>query len=406
MKICKIFISLLTILSFSCNLAEFFDKDFKGEDGKGRDVLSTIIEGSERFLDSLLEGDVEYEYYYVDEEGNYFDEHDNAVILNEDGTFVYKDKNIVVDAEGKSKVLKDDDKLDVSAGEKGSVSELVGKLSSGVKEKVFGNADKGQEALVPQVSQVAAKGSDLKSMVAKVEGDVKGSIRQVVAAPVLKAKKPASVAPRRAYNNTYNNTPQKLVRTHCKFYDLRPGERASKLYISEDERKMFNFLEKHIKDTIDFAKNLPNHDEIKRRYEKLMTKAKEDTLAGEYRVLDLGRATKKLYDYVKSNASNSAEIKKLIELGLADQNSVLYKSNIKSVSDIKNYDDISVIINFALTDKGNSNSIRTFFEALAGNMRYVYTSDEVEFLQELVWKIDSKFQNNDPAFIKLKEELR
>ncbi|WP_024655246.1 hypothetical protein [Borrelia hispanica] len=423
MKVHKIFITLLIILSFGCDLTGLL-----GEDAEGKDRLQTIIEGAERFLGDLVEEHVEYEYYYVDDQGNYFDEHGNVVVLKEDGTFVYKDKDVVIGAEGKGSIsvnVDRDGKIGVSVDGEAMVVDLDGakKLVADVKAEVFGKPGEVQGDLVAKVSEVVAKGSDFKSLVAKLEGDVKGDIKQIVAAPVVKTRKPVSVfAKQNTYKKPTNYSGQKMssaprTKVYCQSYTLRPGERATKVYISDDERKMFNFVEKHLKDVIalidknSYSSGLKSRqdykDKIKTKYEKLMRMSKEDTIAGDMRILELGRAVKKFYDFMKDNAANSAEVKSLIELGVKDKSDILEKAGIKFSSDIKNYDHVAALIDLALCDKSYSSSIRVFFENVADTLWYHnYASDEVTLMQELIWDMESKFHSsNSPDLAQLKQGI-
>ncbi|ETZ17981.1 hypothetical protein BDCR2A_01176 [Borrelia duttonii CR2A] len=414
MKVHKIFITLLIILSFGCDLTGLL-----GKDDEGKDRLQTIIEGAERFLGDLVEEQVEYEYYYVDDQGNYFDEHGNVVVLNEDGTFVYKDKDVVIGAEGKGSIsvnVDRDGKIDVSAVGEAMVVALDGakKLVADVKAEVFGKPGEVQGDLVSNVSEVIAKGSDFKSLVAKLEGDVKGEIKQVVASPVVKTRKPVSVSTKQnTYKKPTNYSGHKVnyaprTKVYCQSYTLRPGERATKVYISDDEKKMFNFLEKHLKDVIalidknSYSSGLKNRqdykEKIKTKYEKLMGMSKEDTIAGDIRRWELGRSVKKFYDFIKDNAANSEEVKSLIESGVRDKSDILEKAGIKSSSDIKNYDHVAALIDLALCYKDYSSSIRVFFENVADTLwYYADSSDKSADTQDLIWKMEAKFHSSNSS---------
>ncbi|AFI31807.1 hypothetical protein [Borrelia crocidurae] len=422
MKVYKIFITLLIILSFGCDLTGLL-----GKDDEGKDRLQTIIEGAERFLDDLVEEQVEYEYYYVDDQGNYFDEHGNVVVLNEDGTFVYKDKDVVIGAEGKGSIsvnVDRDGKIDVSVDEEAVVAlDGAKKLVADVKAEVFGKPDEVQGDLVANVSEVVAKGSDFKSLVAKLEGDVKGEIKQIVASPVVKTKKPVSVSTKQStYKKSTNYSGHKMSnesrpKVYCQTYKVRPGERATKMQLSDDEKKMFNFLEKHLKDVIalidknSYSSGLKNRqdykEKIKTKYEKLMRMSKEDTVAGDIRRWELARSVKKFYDFMKDNAANSAEVKSLIENGVRDNSDILEKAGIKSSSDIKNYDHVAALIDLALCYKDYSSSIRVFFENVADTLWYYADgSDESELTQELIWKMETQFHSsNSSALTQLKRGI-
>ncbi|AHH07362.1 Hypothetical protein BCD_1296 (plasmid) [Borrelia crocidurae DOU] len=419
MKVHKIFITLLIILSFGCDLTGLL-----GKDDEGKDRLQTIIKGAERFLDDLVEEQVEYEYYYVDDQGNYFDEHGNVVVLNEDGTFVYKDKDVVIGAEGKGSIAVNvdrDGKIDVSVDEEAVVAlDGAKKLVADVKAEVFGKPDEVRGDLVANVSEVVAKGSDFKSLVDKLEGDVKGEIKQVVASPVVKTRKPVSVSTKQnTYKKPTNYSGHKMSnklrpKVYCSIYELRPGQRATKVKFSDDEKKMFNFLEKHLKDVIalidknsyssSFKKRKDYKEKIKTKYEKLMRMSKEDTVAGDIRRWQLASSVKKFYDFMKENAANSEEVKSLIESGVRDNSDILKKAGIKSSSDIKNYDHVAALIDLALCYKDYSSSIRVFFENVADTLWYYADSYDISAdTQDLIWMMDTKFNSPyNPALTQLK----
>ncbi|WP_025406901.1 hypothetical protein [Borrelia hermsii] len=237
MKISKIFVVLLSVLAFSCNLSDLLGRD--GLDGQGGGIealikggLMAAKQGADYLVDAL-EDEYEYEYVYVDEDGN-------VVYVDYDSVAGYYP--------GAVNELEDKGGVDVSAG--GVVVAKPGELAGSGDVKVASIPAENQEAVTVQATEVEQK-EPSKEVDKKVDRKAdkqqkrRNKNRTTTSQTRWKPRGPVSsiLGTRVAYS--YVSSSPRSVSCRSTY-----GGGGSVIVITDEEKKLFGYLEKYLEDAI------------------------------------------------------------------------------------------------------------------------------------------------------------
>ncbi|BDU63368.1 hypothetical protein BOFE_09080 (plasmid) [Candidatus Borrelia fainii] len=368
MKIAKIFVVLLSILVFSCDLANLLGKD-KLDDHQVEKMgnflkngLKAVIEGEDYLVDSLEEGEYEYEYFYVDEKGN-------IVYVDYDG----------VDYRPKVDVVEGGDEINVSAGgvvTAGDDQKAVTSQATEVKK------DETQEAVTSHATEVK-KDEAQEAVAVKVTGSNKCVDPKVKCLRKNRAKtlslthqKPKEFISPLLGTRVIHSYGSRGI--NCKSREINSAGGVS-VYISDDEKSKFESLEKYVGDAIKVnGRSKSDQEKFKNIYQTFFKWLKKDDLPSSFKRLALGRDMKKVFDFIKSNASGSKEIQNLIIEGKDKE--ILRSAGIYSTSDIKSDAEVEALMKLSVSDKVYSgNYLSLFFQRLADSFEDCYDCSDNSF---------------------------
>ncbi|UPA09880.1 hypothetical protein bhYOR_001191 (plasmid) [Borrelia nietonii YOR] len=361
MKLSKIFVVLLSVLAFSCNLSDLLDRD-----GQGRGIgelfkgsLMAAKQGADYLVDALEDED-EYEYIYVDEDGN-------VVYVDYEGVAGYYP--------GAVNELEDKDGVDVSAG--GVVVAKPGELAGSGDVKVASMPAESQEAVTVQATEVKQNEPSEKAA-EKAEGKAeekadKKEERKSRKQKCRRNRNRTTTSQTRAHLRVpVSSTSQKKVfyssltsspgAVRCKSYY---GSGGMVVVIPDEEKKLFGYLEKYLEDAI---KVNGKSESEQRKYETVREKffnwLKRNDTTSSFRRVELARAMKGVFDLIKSNARSSQEIQNWISQGKDKE--ILSQAGISSVSDLNSDAAVDALIKSSVSSRYYSGtSLSLFFQSLA-----------------------------------------
>lgn len=350
MKISKIFVVLLSVLAFSCNLSDLLGRD--GLDGQGGGIEALIKGGlmaakqGADYLVDVLKG--EYEYAYVDEDGN----------------VVYVDYDDVVDYELEVvNELEDKGGVDVSAG--GVVVAKPGELAGSGDVKVASIPAENQEAVTVQATEVEQK-EPSKEVDKKVDRKAdkqqkrRNKNRTTTSQTRWNPRGPVSsiLGTRVAYS--YVSSSPRSVSCRSTY-----GSGGSVIVITDEEKKLFGYLEKYLEDAIKVnGRSTSEQKKFETVREKFFNWLKRNDSTSSFRRIELARAMKKVFDLIKSNARSSQEIQNWISQG--KDNELLSQAGISSVSDLSSNAAVDALIRCSVSSRHYSGtSLSLFFQSLA-----------------------------------------
>ncbi|WP_025400338.1 DUF3298 domain-containing protein [Borrelia hermsii] len=399
MKLSKIFVVLLSVLAFSCNLSDLLDRD-----GQGRGIgelfkgsLMAAKQGADYLVDALEDED-EYEYIYVDEDGN-------VVYVDYEGVAGYYP--------GAVNELEDKDGVDVSAG--GVVVAKPGELAGSGDVKVASMPAESQEAVTVQATEVKQNEPSEKAA-EKAEGKAEEKAEEKA------DKKEERKSRKQKCRRNRNRTTTSQTRAHLRvpvsstsqkkvFYSYltsSPGAVRCKSYygsggmvvvIPDEEKRLFGYLEKYLEDAI---KVNGKSESEQRKYETVREKffnwLKRNDTTSSFRRVELARAMKGVFDLIKSNARSSQEIQNWISQGKDKE--ILSQAGISSVSDLNSDAAVDALIKSSVSSRYYSGtSLSLFFQRLADTFANGndYSDDSFDWIFRLmksVFKGDSGFSGD------------
>ncbi|UPA11279.1 hypothetical protein bpSLO_001130 (plasmid) [Borrelia parkeri] len=352
MKIAKIFVVLLSILAFSCDLANLLGKDNFDDhqvERMGdflRNGFRSVIDGADYLLGSLEEMEDEYEYFYVDEQGN-------IVYVDYDG----------VNYRPKVDVIEGGEEINVSAGGVVTVGDTQEAVTSQATE---GKKDATQEAVTVKVTEssqgVVPKVKELRKNRAKTLSQTHQKPKEYIS-PLLGTRVAHSYGSRGI---------------SCKSRDINSKGGVS-VYISDDEKRNFESLEEYVGSAIKInGRSKSDQDKFKNMYQKFFKWLKKEDLSSSLKRLKLGRDMKKVYDFIKSNASDSKEIQNLISGSSGSE--ILRSAGIHSASDIKSDAEVEALMRLSVSSINYSGYyLSLFFQRLADSFEYCYDCSDNSF---------------------------
>ncbi|UPA14014.1 hypothetical protein [Borrelia turicatae] len=368
MKIAKIFVVFLSILAFSCDLANLLGKDNLDDhqvERMGdflRNGFRTVIDGAEYLIDSFEEMEDEYEYFYVDEQGN-------VVYVDYDGVGYLP----------KVDVVEGSDEINVSAGGVVTVGDNQKAVTSQATEV---KKDLGEGAATSQATEVKKDGTQ-EAVTVKVTGSNKGVVPKVKESRRNRVKTLSQIQQKpKEYISPLLGT--RVAHSYgsrginCKSREIN-STGGMIVYISDDEKKKFESLEKYVGSAIKInGRSRSDQDKFNNMYQKFFKWLKKEDSSSSFKRLKLGRDMKKVFDFIRSNASDSKEIQNLITVSSGSE--ILRSAGINSASDIKSDAEVEALMRLSVSDRFYSGyCLSLFFQRLADSFEYCYDCSDNSF---------------------------
>ncbi|AHH11082.1 hypothetical protein bcCo53_001209 (plasmid) [Borrelia coriaceae] len=375
MKLFKVLSIFLSVLVFSCNLSDFFNKDDLDGNAQGmrallQNGLRALINGANS-LEDEFEDDEDYEYY-IDEDGN---------IVYVEYETVEDDELSVIETQGGADVAAASGVVIAGASQGAVTTQVAGAINEATKLEIGKVGPALQPVAQTMTASVVAQPA-FKPVIKSVPEPVsKPAVTKVVAQPSVQNNYRSSYQyiPRRSVSQPQHKAAErKVIRQTvvCMAHNKRRGD-GEQVVISDDEKRKLDRLEEYLKDVIKVS---GKQSKCETAHQKFFTWLRTKDIACGARRIFLARDMKKVYDLIKLNASRSSEIQTLVSYGVNGNSEILREAGIRSASDIKSDAHVEALIKCAVSSKECAGTaLSLFFQSLANSFDNCYDDSDSSF---------------------------